>query len=139
MDKLDCSGSCLCGAIRYHVTGKVVRFTLCHCGRCRKASGSEHTSNIMLAEAQVEWKCGEDLLRRYKVPEAEHYLSTFCGHCGSPLPRCIPEIGMIAIPAGSLDENPGISPQADIFWDSRAKWLEPGTERTKYEAYPPGV
>ena len=93
----------------------------------------------MLSEAQVEWVCGEDLVRRYKLPEAERYLTTFCGLCGSPLPRHIPEIGLIAVPAGSLDENPGISPQANIFWDSRAKWLEPKAQLPKYGEYPPGV
>lgn len=93
----------------------------------------------MLSEAQLEWKCGEDLVRLYKLLDAERFNTTFCGQCGSPLPRHIPEIGLIAVPAGSLDENPGVSPQADIFWESRAQWLEPEDELPKYAEYPPGV
>lgn len=139
MDKIDCTGSCLCAAVRYRISGTVARFTLCHCGRCRKASGSSHSSNIMLSEGQVKWECGEDLVRRYKLPGAERFLTTFCGQCGSPLPRQIPEMGMIAVPAGSLDENPLLSPQAHIFWDSRAKWLEPEVELPLYDEYPSGV
>lgn len=138
MDKIDCTGSCLCGAIKYRVTGKAARFTLCHCSRCRKATGSANSSNIGLAEGQLEWKQGEDLVCHFKLPEAERFATAFCVRCGSPLPRHLPEIGMIVVPAGSLDENPGISPQEHIFWDSRAKWLEPEAELPKYEDKPLG-
>lgn len=137
MDNIDCTGSCLCGAIRFRVTGKAVRFTLCHCGRCRKATGSANSSNIGLADGRLDWIQGETLVYRYKMPEPARYATAFCGHCGSPLPRHIPEIGMIVVPAGSLDENPGISPEAHIFWASHAKWLEPDTELPKYKEIGP--
>lgn len=139
MNSVECSGSCLCGAVSYRITGRLSRFTLCHCGRCRKAAGSGHTSNILLAQGRVEWVAGEDCIRRYKVPEAERYSTCFCGRCGSPLPRLISETGMVAVPAGSLDKAPGLTPQAHIFWDSRADWLTPATDLPKYAEYPPGV
>lgn len=136
---LNCTGSCLCGEVRYRIKGSVARFTLCHCGRCRKATGSAHTSNIMLSEAQVEWLHGENLVHRYKLSKTERYSTTFCSNCGCPLPRHVPEIGMIAVPAGSLDEDPGVTPQAHIFWNSRAQWLEPESELPRHAEYPPGV
>lgn len=139
MTSVECSGGCLCGAVRYHAAGQLLRFSLCHCGRCRKASGSANTSNIMLTQGTVEWTQGEDLLRRYKVPEAERYSTCFCGICGSPLPRLVTQTGMVAVPAGSLDEDPGLMPQAHIFWDSRAEWLTPQADLPKHGEYPPGV
>lgn len=139
MTNVDCSGSCLCKEVKYRVTGRVARFTLCHCERCRKATGSGHTSNLMLAEGRVEWTQGEEFVRRYKVPDAERYSTSFCAHCGSPLPRLVPKIALIAVPAGSLDEDPGIIPQAHIFWDSRAQWVVPEPELPIYGEYPPGV
>ena len=33
-------GSCLCGAVKYEVTGEPKRFYHCHCSRCRKATGT---------------------------------------------------------------------------------------------------
>jgi hypothetical protein len=33
-------GSCLCGGVRFEVDRAVGPFELCHCSRCRKASGS---------------------------------------------------------------------------------------------------
>ena len=34
------TGGCLCGAVRYEVTGPLAPIQLCHCGQCRKAQGS---------------------------------------------------------------------------------------------------
>ena len=65
---------------------------------------------------------GEAQVRCYKVPEAKRFSRQFCGICGAPVARPVPEIGGIVIPAGSLDSDPGIRPQARIFWDSRAQW-----------------
>jgi hypothetical protein len=32
-------GGCLCGEVRYRVTGEAVARTLCHCVSCRRATG----------------------------------------------------------------------------------------------------
>jgi hypothetical protein len=40
MSEQTLSGSCLCGALHYSLTGEPVRFMHCHCSRCRKASGT---------------------------------------------------------------------------------------------------
>jgi hypothetical protein len=33
-------GGCLCGAIRYRVSGKPANTMICHCRTCRRAAGS---------------------------------------------------------------------------------------------------
>ena len=40
------SGTCLCGAVRFEISGSFERFYLCHCSRCRKGSGSAHAANL---------------------------------------------------------------------------------------------
>ena len=115
------SGSCLCGAVRYTTEGEAKRFFHCHCGRCRKASGTGHASNVFV-QGTLDWESGEDLVKSYKVPEAERFTNTFCSICGGRVPRFLEDFGMVFIPAGSLDEEPGISPQARIFMNSRAGW-----------------
>src|SRR5258708_32619699 len=37
-------GGCLCGAVRYRVSGEPVAATLCHCRSCRKASGGTNVA-----------------------------------------------------------------------------------------------
>ena len=115
------SGSCLCGAVRYRAQGEAQRFYHCHCSRCRKATGTGHASNLFL-QGSLEWLAGEELLSSYHPPEAERFTNTFCRVCGARMPRFIEKLGMVFIPAGSLDDEPALRPQARIFLDSRAGW-----------------
>ncbi len=122
MPGMNFNGACLCGSVQYRVSGDALRFYHCHCGRCRKMTGTGHATNIMVKADTVEWLKGESLLGYYKIPDAERFYSQFCKQCGSPLPRRVPELGMVVIPAGSLDSDPGIKPEARIFQGSRAEW-----------------
>jgi hypothetical protein len=40
------TGSCLCGAVSFEVSGAFDSFFLCHCSRCRKDTGSAHAANL---------------------------------------------------------------------------------------------
>lgn len=115
-------GSCLCGAVRYQVTGEPQRFVHCHCSRCRKATGTGHASNMFLQPAALEWLSGEEQLRSFKVPEAKRFTNVFCAICGSRLPRVLQGTDAVVIPAGSLDDEPPLKPQSRIFYGSRAAW-----------------
>jgi len=117
------NGSCLCGAVAYEIKGKARRFYHCHCQRCRKATGTGHASNLLVTPlSSLRWTKGEALLKQFKVPDAERYYTNFCSRCGSPMPRVIPQLDGVLIPAGSLNDEPPIQPGARIFWDSRAQW-----------------
>lgn len=137
MSELNLSGSCLCGAIGYEITGSSKFFFHCHCSRCRKVSGTGHASNIIMQPDSVDWTRGADLLGIYKVPEAKRFRSVFCSRCGSPLPRVASDNSFATIPAGSLDIEPGISPQARIMDGSRSEWSCDASEMPTYEVYPP--
>jgi len=137
MSELKLSGSCLCGSVKYEVKGEALGFYHCHCSRCRKATGTGHASNIRVSpDTSINWLQGEELLKQYKVPDAERYFTNFCSNCGSPMPRVVPELGSLVLPAGSLDDEPGMMPQARIFWDSRADWSCSGDEIPVYSEYP---
>lgn len=122
MSKLTLKGSCLCGTVKYEATGEPARFYHCHCSRCRKATGTGHASNLFLSEAQLTFSAGENAVARYKIPEAERFTRQFCSNCGSSVARAVPELNAILIPAGSLDSELPIAPQARIYWNSRASW-----------------
>ncbi len=138
MSVISLAGSCLCGSVAYELEGDARRFYHCHCARCRKASGAAHASNIIMRLHSIAWTAGEQLARRYKVPEAERFAVVFCVECGSPLPRVSPDGEFVVVPAGSLDQEPGIEPQARIFEGSRAAWSCSGDGMPAHETYPPG-
>jgi len=137
MSDIHLSGSCLCGSVAYEIRGELRQFNHCHCERCRKATGTGHATNIVMTPAKVEWTAGESLLSRYKVPEAKRFATVFCRECGSLLPRIAPDNSIAVIPAGTLDEDPGIRPERRIFQDSRADWSCPADDVPAFDQYPP--
>jgi hypothetical protein len=133
MSQQSLKGSCLCGGVTYSVTGEPQRFYHCHCGRCRKATGSGHATNVFVA-GELKWDSGEDLITSYKVPEAARFTNRFCSVCGARLPRFIKDLGAVFIPAGSLDTEPGMQPQARIYMGSRTSWSCTGEQLPEFDA-----
>ena len=136
MNAIKLSGSCLCGAVRYEISGSEGRFWHCHCGRCRKSSGTGHASNVLLKPDSAEWTAGRELLKVYKVPDAKRFAVVFCSKCGSPLPRVAPDMSIAVVPAGTLDNDPGLRPEARIFRGSKAAWSCDDSEVPGYDTYP---
>lgn len=115
-------GSCLCGAVRYEVRKPYLRFAHCYCGRCRKATGSSHATNLYVAPAQFSWVAGAELVRRFDLMTAASFGMCTCTLCGGRVPHSTRNGSEMVIPAGTLDSVPDISPQLNIFWGSRAPW-----------------
>ena len=137
MSQVSVKGSCLCGGVKYEVSGDVERFYHCHCQRCRKTTGTGNASNLLMTpQTAITWLQGEELLARYKVPEAERFYNCFCKNCGAPMPRVVPELDGVLIGAGSLDSPAPIAPQGRIFWDSRVEW-SCEDDLPVYAEYPP--
>ena len=136
MSTNDFKGSCICGAVRYEISGEALNFFHCHCGRCRKSSGTGHASNIIVRPDSATWTSGEELIGSFKVPDAERFRTVFCTVCGSPLPRVAPSMKLAVIPAGSLDSEPPIAPTAHIMRDSRADWSCDAADVPGWPNYP---
>jgi hypothetical protein len=134
MQEQHLKGSCLCGAVTYEAAGEAQRFFFCHCSRCRKASGSAHAANIFLQPGTLRFLTGEDQVRKFRLPEAARFANHFCGNCGARLPRQGGDT--VVIPAGSLNTEAPIAPQARIFMDSRAPWSCHGDEVPCFEQLP---
>ncbi len=130
-------GSCLCQAVKYQFHGPEYTFQYCHCSRCRKFTGSAHGSNIIIDPKNFEWLSGEDMVGRFEHPEAKHFATCFCRNCGSSLPWMSQSGVSVVIPAGTLDEDPGIRPTQNIFWKSRAPWREEVSALPHYDELPP--
>jgi len=120
-DKL--TGGCLCGAVRYQITEKPGWSHNCHCSRCRKSSGSAFASNLFCSEDSFAYTNGEELLASFKVPDADRFTHVFCSRCGSTLPFRNEARRLVGVPMGTLDGDPGLTPRAHIFVDSKAPWF----------------
>ena len=130
-------GSCLCNSVTYQFHTPELIFQYCHCSRCRKFTGSAHASNIIIKPEQFEWLDGEQLVGRFEHPEARHFATCFCTKCGSSLPWLSKSGRAVIIPAGTLDEDPGIRPTQNIFWKDRAAWREEVDALVHYDELQP--
>jgi hypothetical protein len=121
-------GSCLCGSVTYEISLPVDRFIYCHCSRCRKATGSAHAANIYIEPDAFRWTRGEDKIRRFDLPSARSFATSFCADCGAPLPHQTRSGREVVVPAGSLDDDPGVRPTANFYSEFRAPWaMSPGS------------
>jgi hypothetical protein len=122
-------GSCLCGVVRFEVDRVPGPFELCHCNRCRKASGSAYLAGVGVRSAEFRWVQGKEHITVFELPVRERppgYRRPFCKICGSPLPEPESEGAWREIPAGLLDDDPVARPDRHIFVEHRAPWTPRG-------------
>jgi len=123
-------GGCLCGAIRFEVSRFVGPFELCHCSRCRKAFGAAFAPMIGVEAKDFCWLSGNEHIRRFEAPVIEWppgYQTAFCETCGSPVPGGADEgADWFEVPAGLLDDDPGVRPDKHIFIECASDWFEIG-------------
>lgn len=115
-------GSCLCGAVSYELDLPFSAIYNCHCSRCRKARAAAHTTNGRISTDAFRFIKGADQLTTFKLPGAQFFAQTFCTTCGSGMPRVDSARGTVAVPLGSLDDDPGVDRVEHIFVGSKASW-----------------
>jgi hypothetical protein len=130
-------GSCLCGEVAYAISGSPLRMYYCHCSRCRLGRSAAHAANIFFKADGLRWLRGAELVRDYRLPGAQFFGAAFCGRCGSKVPRVSAERNVANVPAGSVDNDPGIRVQAHIFVDSKAGWDRITDRVPQFAAMPP--
>jgi hypothetical protein len=130
-------GSCLCGEVGFEFAGAPVRMMNCHCSRCRLGRAAAHATNVFCKLEQFRWVRGSALVTEYKIPDARFHTVAFCSRCGGKVPRPSPERGIVVIPAGSLDTDPGLRAQAHIFVADKAAWFDIGGSLPQFAAMPP--
>jgi hypothetical protein len=136
MSETNATGSCLCGEVAYEVRAPI-RMYHCHCSRCRRARSAAHTTNMFANLADFRFTRGEQLVAEYKVPEALRFGIAFCTRCGGKVARASRERGIVGVPVGALDTDPGMRPQANIFVASKASWYDITDALPQFAEMPP--
>lgn len=121
-------GGCLCGAVRYEVSGEPYVSGLCHCTICRKLTGSSFS-------ATANWHA-EQFRMTGELGSYEH--RQFCPTCGSRLFYLFE--GGVEIFLGTLDTAPyGIAPMLEVWTVRREPWLPPVHGTATHPHNPPKV
>ncbi len=125
-------GGCLCGTVRFEISGSINDIIMCHCSLCRKAQGSAYATNANVATDDFKFISGEDNLTAYESTPGQ--LKSFCKTCGSPImSQQISKPDIIRIRLGTIESDIVERPGAHIFVDSKANWDELDEQLPRYK------
>ena len=127
-------GGCLCGKIKFEISGPLLAADNCHCSMCRRQHGAAFASYANFDPKGFKWLSGAEYLKNYAAPSGAGWV--FCTECGSTLAGSQNgDVDMIAL--GTIDGNPGVKPEFHIFTGSKASWYEITDGLPQYETRPP--
>jgi hypothetical protein len=126
-------GGCLCGQVRYGLTGRLPPVGFCHCSKCRRVSGTGSNAVMSLRGDRLVWLAGETAQTSFVFDDG--WGTTFCSRCGSPTPRLID--GRWFVPAGGLDDDPGPAVAGHIWVGSKPAWAVIGDDAPQFPEGPP--
>ncbi len=128
-------GGCLCGEIRYEISGKLDKMHFCHCQMCRRAHGTPFASYVALNPRDRCYTRGEELIAQYQ--SSAEAVRTFCSRCGSKLEfQTTKTPDEIWIASGTFDDDPEIPSTSHIYVDSKAPWFEITDDLKQYPEEP---
>lgn len=115
-------GGCLCGAVKFEITGPLAAIQICHCRQCRRAQGSAFAAAIPVEVEQLRFLSGRDGVREFESSPGK--LRAFCTICGSPVYSRRPDTpDTMRIRAGTLDAPVESRPVAHFYTASKADWF----------------
>ena len=103
-NRFETTGGCLCGGVRFRVSGPLRSIVYCHCSQCRRTSGHFVAATavakdalVVVADNSLEWFASSEFASR-----------GFCRRCGSSLFWLPKAEDYVSIMAGTLDESAGL-------------------------------
>ncbi len=76
-------GGCLCGSVRYQVTGAPQVASICHCRYCQLRSGSAFGISVYFAQDQVQLGDGAVKTHELTTASGRAFDTRFCTECGT--------------------------------------------------------
>jgi hypothetical protein len=127
-------GSCLCGAVRFEVSGPFPMLYQCHCSLCRKQGGSVSNTGLIVSADKFRWLAGEADIGKWQ--RWTGFRSHFCRQCGSTVPNPLRDTGYVWVPSGLLDDDAPLRIGAQLFLGSRQSWDLPPEGGMQHETAP---
>jgi len=109
------SGGCLCGAIRYEVSGDIVRMVNCHCDDCRRNTGASFATNIFFNSEDVQVTKGEPRSFEHVSDAGNRKIKEFCPTCGSQLFSSTIGRPLTSVKVGSIEDANFVKPTANLY------------------------
>ncbi|MFC3153318.1 GFA family protein [Litoribrevibacter euphylliae] len=114
-------GSCLCGSIKYEISGEVGGIVHCHCPTCRKAHASAFSSVVAVQDEDFTLLDGDTLKFYESSPGKQRF---FCSNCGSQIYAKREGTPHIVLRLGCLDSDINAQEKEHIWVSQKASWYD---------------
>ncbi len=132
-DETRMEGGCLCGAVRYSLSGPPFAAEYCHCRMCQKGAGAVVVSWMDFRIEEVTWTAGKPS----EYESSEDVWRGFCATCGSTLSfRDSRHPDYLTLTIASLDDPNLVMPTYHIYTESQVQWLVIDDECERYPKGP---
>ncbi|MGB6605612.1 MAG: GFA family protein [Steroidobacteraceae bacterium] len=130
MSEVRLTGGCMCGAVRYELTGAGTNLCYCHCTSCRRAAGAPAVPWGTFARSAFSVTRGR--LAEYRSsPEVAR---GFCRECGTALTyRHERRAAEIDVTLASLDDASALAPQMHVWVGDKLPWVAIGDGLPQFE------
>ena len=128
-------GGCLCGQVRYKVSAQPLDTIVCHCKNCQKQAGTAFSVVSFFPRDSLQLE-GELQTFEDTGTSGQTVFRRFCGNCGSPVitdTEHAPEMGLIFIKAGTLDEVDDLVPSVHVWTERKHCWLTLAKDQVQLE------
>ena len=128
------TGGCLCGAVRYEITGESYKVLHCHCRSCRKHNGAPVVTLAGFTADQVAF--GGDQRKIYESSPGVG--RAFCGTCGTPLTwegHSEDRGPIVEIHISTFDTPEVLVPSVHSFYPERIPWMDIADDLPRYEGF----
>lgn len=141
------TGYCLCRPIKVITTQKTLFAKpdghICHCLKCRRVTGSNAWSTILLSTKDVVIEDPKGYLKNYMDGDTSTGSSiprSFCSNCGSTLDnisKTDDQPSHVAVALGLFPRMP--TPEFELSSAHRQEWMKPAVPEDKQHEYRPAM
>ena len=137
VSKMNLTGGCLCGAVRYHISAPPLVTRTCWCRVCQYIGAGSATVNTLVPAAAfvvtgalADYSCAAD--------SGNHMHRRFCMACGTHVYASADERPqVVVVRVGTLDDPQAVRPEVTIWTRSAPQWACIDATLPQVEAQPP--
>ena len=126
------NGSCLCGEVKYQISGKVDDIVHCHCQSCRKAHAAAFSSVASVRDDDFHL-VSETPLSQFESSPGKYRF--FCSQCGSQIYAKRVATEHIILRLGTLDDDPKAKAASHIWLSEKACWYSINDELPQFHEF----
>ena len=137
--RMEITGGCLCGKVRFRITAAPMAMRLCWCRDCQYFAAGNATVNVVFPSNAL---AVEGELKDYRsVADSGNVMHRhFCPDCGTPVfSAAESRPHLVIVRNGALDDTGLTRPGATIWTDSAPEWAWIDESLPQFAGQPPPV